>query len=102
MTDHAIDHAQAREAALELRIAQLQRRCVEQAAEVRRLEAIASVCPIADFDLLTSLQAEKAHMQEHIAELEGEVVRWKQAFDTLSVQHRELGERLRAALGGEE
>jgi hypothetical protein len=34
-------------AALELRIAQLQRRCAEQAAEIRRLEAIVKVtaCP---------------------------------------------------------
>lgn len=49
-------------------------RCISAEEENERLREIVSVeSPIGAFDIATSLRAEKAHMAEHITELESEV-----------------------------
>lgn len=63
---HAIERALAAEA---------------ENAELRR--QLSELCPVADFDTLTSLRAEKAHMAECISELEAEVKRLRAALEAI-------------------
>lgn len=47
---------------------------------------LSELCPIADFDVITSLQAEKAHMQDEIAELRLDLDTAKQENERLQNQ----------------
>ena len=84
---HAIERALAAEAERDHAfnmyvVAESQCRRLEKEVDNLR-KIVAEECPVAAFDLVTSLRAEKAHTMEYVAELEAEIKRLKQSEEKL-------------------
>ena len=68
-------------------------RALKAEAERDELRKIVSEeCPIAAFDIVTSLRAEKAHMMERVAELEAEVERLRSVLTEIHLTRHDKGE----------